>query len=206
MTAAPGARPAGNLNAANGVTVARMVLVVPFGLLLLAGSDPDAAVGQGRTSGAAAWLAAVVFAVAAATDRLDGQLARARGLQTELGAFLDPVADKALVGTALVGLSLVGEVPWAVTVVVLVREVGVTLLRTAVLRHGVLPVSRGGKAKTALQSLALVLLVAPLSGLLQVVALVVLAAAVLVTVVTGADYVVRALALRRAGAQGGPVR
>ena len=80
-----------------------------------------------------------VFAVASVTDRVDGELARRRGLVTEFGKIADPIADKALMGTALVGLSLLGDLPWWVTVVVLVREVGVTLLRFWVIRHGVIP-------------------------------------------------------------------
>ena len=82
------------------------------------------------------------------TDRVDGELARRRGLVTDFGKIADPIADKALIGTALVGLSLLGELPWWVTVVVLVREIGITLLRFVVIRHGVMPAGRGGKAKT----------------------------------------------------------
>lgn len=190
------ARPVGRWNVANALTFLRLVLVVPFGALLLAAGE------DGRTAGVTAVVAAGLFAVAAATDRWDGHLARSRGLVTDLGAVMDPVADKALIGTALVGLSVVGEVPWLVTAVVLVREVGVTALRMWVLRHGVIPASRGGKAKTALQSLALLLLVAPLGGVAQAAAFVALAVAVLVTLVTGADYVSRALALRRSATSG----
>ena len=93
-----------------------------------------------------------MFAVAAVTDRIDGDIARKRGLVTEFGKLADPIADKALVGAALIGLSVLHDLPWWVTVVVLAREVGVTLLRFWVIRHGVIPASRGGKVKTLLQA------------------------------------------------------
>lgn len=175
-------------NVANYLTVLRLLLVPVFGWALLAES--------GRS---AAWrgAAAVVFAVAAYTDRVDGQLARSRGLVTPFGKLADPIADKALIGTALVGLSLLDELPWVVTLVVLAREVGVTLLRFWVIRHGVIPASRGGKLKTLLQGLGIGLYVLPLTGLLASARGAVMALAVAVTVVTGVDYVVRAVRLRR---------
>jgi CDP-diacylglycerol--glycerol-3-phosphate 3-phosphatidyltransferase len=92
---------------------------------------------------------------------------------------------------------VLGELPWWVTVVVLIREVGVTLLRFWVIRHGVIPASRGGKVKTALQALAIGLYILPLEGAAHGVAVAVMAAAVVVTVVTGVDYVARAIRLRR---------
>ena len=106
-----------------------------------------------------------VFAVASITDRFDGELARKRSLVTEFGKLADPIADKALVGAALIGLSLLGDLPWWVTVVMLVREVGVTVLRFWVIRHGVIAASRGGKVKTLLQAVAIGLFVLPAVGL-----------------------------------------
>ena len=120
-------------------------------------------------------LAFLAFAVASVTDRVDGELARKRGLVTDFGKIADPIADKALIGAALIGLSLLGELPWWVTVVVLVREIGVTLLRFFVIRHGVMPASRGGKVKTLLQAVAIGLLILPLGGVLHAVALLVMA-------------------------------
>ena len=78
--------------------------------------------------------------------------------------MVDPIADKALIGSALVGLSMLGDLPWWVTVLILVREVGVTVLRFAVIRRGVIPASRGGKLKTVVQAVAVGLFVLPLSG------------------------------------------
>ncbi|ONH31322.1 CDP-alcohol phosphatidyltransferase [Pseudofrankia asymbiotica] len=145
------------------------------------------------------------YAVAAITDQIDGAVARKHGLVTEFGAFVDPVADKALTGAALVSLSILGEIPWAVTVVVVGRELGVTLLRLWVIRHGVIAASRGGKLKTLLLNISLGLAVLPLTGPAAVVSDAVLAAGVVVAVATGVDYVARALALRRAsGSPGSP--
>jgi CDP-diacylglycerol--glycerol-3-phosphate 3-phosphatidyltransferase len=175
-------------NLANGLTAFRLVLVPVFAALLM--HD-----GGGHASWRVAAFAA--FAVASITDRFDGELARRRGLVTDVGTIADPIADKALTGAALVGLSLLGELPWWVTVVVLVREVGITALRFVVIRHGVMPASRGGKVKTFLQGLAIGLYVLPLSGAAHTVAEVVMGAAVVVTVVTGLDYLTRAATLRR---------
>jgi CDP-diacylglycerol--glycerol-3-phosphate 3-phosphatidyltransferase len=184
----PTVRPPSTWNVANGLTALRIALVPVFAALLLHG--------EGRQT---SWRVAafVAFAVASLTDRFDGELARRHGLVTDLGKIADPIADKALTGTALVGLSALGELPWWVTILVLAREAGVTALRFAVIRHGVLPASRGGKLKTSLQVLAIGLYVLPLAGATQTVAEVVMALAVVVTVVTGVDYGARAARLRR---------
>ena len=126
------------------------------------------------------------------TDRFDGALARSYGMVTEFGKLADPIADKALIGAALIGLSMLGDLPWWVTVLILVREIGVTVLRFAVLRHGVIPASRGGKLKTLVQAVAIGLFVLPLSGAWLTGAWVVMWAAIVLTVVTGVDYVVSA--------------
>jgi CDP-diacylglycerol--glycerol-3-phosphate 3-phosphatidyltransferase len=175
-------------NVANGLTAFRLLLVPLFAVLLMhdGGDDPGWRVA-----------AVVAFVVASVTDRFDGELARRRGLVTDVGTIADPIADKALTGAALVGLSLLGELPWWVTVLVLTREVGITLLRFVVIRHGVMPASRGGKVKTFLQGLAIGLYLLPLSGAGRTVAEAVMAVAGVVTVVTGADYLLRAARLRR---------
>ena len=179
-------------NVANYLTVLRLALVPLFLVLLLGRDGTD----DGWRIGAA-----LVFALASYTDRIDGQIARSRGLVTSFGKLADPIADKALTGAALIGLSLLGELPWWVTVVVLVREIGVTLLRFVVIRHGVMPASRGGKLKTLLQGLAIGVYLLPLSGLAASTRVPVMALAVLVTVATGVDYVVRAVTLRRTSAR-----
>jgi CDP-diacylglycerol--glycerol-3-phosphate 3-phosphatidyltransferase len=177
------------LNLPNALTVLRLLLVPVFAWLLLRDGGDDSA--------SRVW-AALVFVVASATDFVDGELARRQGLVTTFGKVVDPIADKALTGTALVGLSYLGELPWWVTVVILVREIGVTLLRFWVIRHGVIPASRGGKAKTAAQMVAIFLYLLPLTGWLVGAREVVMGVAVLLTLATGVDYVVRAVRLRSA--------
>jgi CDP-diacylglycerol--glycerol-3-phosphate 3-phosphatidyltransferase len=175
-------------NIANALTVFRLLLVPVFVAALF--------VGDGHEDGWR-WVAWGVFALASYTDSLDGKLARERNLVTAFGKLADPIADKALTGAALIGLSLLDELAWWVTIVVLVREVGVTLLRFWVIRHGVIPASRGGKLKTLLQGVAIGLYVLPLSGWFENGASLLMGVAVVVTVVTGIDYVTRALTLRQ---------
>ena len=177
-------------NLANALTVLRLVLVPVFLAVLLHGS------GHLTSWRFGAW---AVFALASITDRFDGELARRRGMITEFGKLADPIADKALVGAALIGLSSLGELPWWVTIVILVREIGVTLLRFWVIRHGVIPASRGGKLKTLLQAVAIGLFVLPHWDWLRDIAWVVMIAAIIVALVTGVDYVGRAVRLRRDG-------
>ncbi|MBO0900673.1 CDP-diacylglycerol--glycerol-3-phosphate 3-phosphatidyltransferase [Cellulomonas sp. zg-ZUI22] len=179
-------------NAANVVTVLRIAVVPLFAVALLA--DGGHTVG-GRL------LATGLFVLAAASDRLDGWLARRSGQVTDLGKMLDPIADKLLIGSALVLLSWLGDLWWWVTVLVLVRELGITVMRFFLLRYVVLPASRGGKLKTVLQAVAISLYLLPLDHLpafVGVPAAVVMAAAVLVTVLTGLDYVRDAVRIRRA--------
>jgi CDP-diacylglycerol---glycerol-3-phosphate 3-phosphatidyltransferase len=183
----------GVANVANLLTGLRMVLVPVFLVALF--------VGDGHQTN---WrlVAFAIFATAVITDRLDGALARTYDLVTEFGKLADPIADKALIGAALIGLSLLGDLPWWVTVVILVRELGVTALRFAVLRDGVIPASRGGKLKTLVQAIAIGLFILPLSGMWQTGAWVIMWAALVLTVVTGVDYVVSAVRDSRARAAG----
>ena len=171
------------LNIANVLTVLRIALVPVFLWSLFADGGHDTR-----------WRLAAfgIFVVAAITDRVDGQLARKHGLVTEFGKMADPIADKALIGAALVGLSLLGDLPWWITVVIAVREIGITLLRFAVLRHGVIPAGRGGKLKTLVQSVAIGIIVLPLPDAVMPAAMVVMIVAVVLTVVTGLDYLVQA--------------
>jgi CDP-diacylglycerol--glycerol-3-phosphate 3-phosphatidyltransferase len=175
------------VNVANALTVVRFVLVPVFLVVLFVDSGQSAAW---------RWAAFAVFAVASLTDTFDGDLARRWGLVTDFGKIADPIADKALTGAALVGLSMLGELAWWITLTIAARELAVTLLRFWVLRHGVIPASRGGKIKTVLQTLALGLAIMPLPAFFRPGVGVLMVAAVVVTVVTGADYLVRALRLR----------
>lgn len=180
VATAPEAPQASAWNLPNALTVLRILMVPIFGWLLL---------GEGGQSTSLRWWALVVFLVAITTDWVDGYLARRMGLITAFGKLMDPIADKALIGTALIALSLIDLLPWWVTVVILVREIGITLMRFVVIRRGVIPASKGGKLKTVLQSVGLSMVMAPVGGWFGELGLWVMYAAVLVTVVTGADYV-----------------
>ncbi|MGI8307600.1 CDP-diacylglycerol--glycerol-3-phosphate 3-phosphatidyltransferase [Saccharopolyspora hattusasensis] len=178
------------VNIANILTVSRLALVPVFLVALFWDGGHDTLW---------RWIATGVFAIASITDRIDGDLARKRGLVTDFGKVADPIADKALTGAALVGLSLLGDLGWWITWVIIGREVAVTLLRFWVIRHGVIPASHGGKVKTLLQALAIGLYLLPLGSWADIPRWIVMGAALVATVGTGLDYVVRAVRLRAAG-------
>ncbi|MFK4106659.1 CDP-diacylglycerol--glycerol-3-phosphate 3-phosphatidyltransferase [Streptomyces sp. NPDC019531] len=177
-------------NIANLLTMLRLVLVPGFVALMLAegGYDP-------------AWrsFAWAAFAVAMITDLFDGHLARTYNLVTDFGKIADPIADKAIMGAALICLSGLGDLPWWVTIVILGRELGITLLRFIVIRYGVIPASRGGKLKTLSQGIAVGMYILALTGWLATARFWVMAVAVVLTVATGVDYVRQAIVLRRQG-------
>ncbi|HEU4348613.1 MAG TPA: CDP-diacylglycerol--glycerol-3-phosphate 3-phosphatidyltransferase [Actinoplanes sp.] len=185
----PAARVVPLLNPANLLTVVRFVLVPVFLALVVI---------SGMTSAGWRITACVAFCVASATDYVDGWIARRFQLVTSFGKVADPIADKALTGSALVVLSAYGQLPWWVTVLILFRELGVTGLRFWVIRYGIIPASRGGKLKTALQIAAIAWYLWPVPEPWDGVGAWLMGAAVAVTLVTGADYVVQALRLRRA--------
>ena len=175
-------------NAANILTVLRIVLVPVFLALVV----------SSQLTGTGARIAAcLVFCVASATDFVDGWIARRWSMVTSFGKVADPIADKALTGTALVLLSVYDRLPWWVTLLILAREWGITALRFWVIRYGIIPASRGGKLKTGLQIAAIGWYLWPVPDPFDVVGVWLMGAALLVTVVTGADYVVEALRLRR---------
>jgi CDP-diacylglycerol---glycerol-3-phosphate 3-phosphatidyltransferase len=191
--------PASNWNVPNALTTVRILAVPFFGWALLVddGNSPEWR-----------WVAYVIFALAMITDKIDGDLARKHNLVTDFGKIADPIADKALTGMAFVGLSIIGELWWWVTAVVLLREWGITLMRLWLVRTGVvLPAGQGGKLKTVVQTVALGMLVIPLrmftgpwdpiGEALWWVAITLMGIAVVLTVVTGADYVRKTIAARR---------
>ncbi|WP_353816694.1 CDP-diacylglycerol--glycerol-3-phosphate 3-phosphatidyltransferase [Agromyces sp. SYSU T00266] len=154
MTDAAGRDRTSNWNLPNAITIVRIVMAPIFFWLLLA---------DGGADGPMRWWAAVIFIVAISTDWVDGHLARSRGLVTDLGKILDPIADKLLTSGALVCLSILGELWWWVTILIVVREVGITVWRLVELRRGtVVPASSGGKAKTFAQAIAISLFLTPL--------------------------------------------
>lgn len=182
-------------NLPNILTMLRIALVPFFAWFLLADSGEH---------GLWRWAALAVFAVAMYTDKLDGDIARARGLITDFGKIADPIADKLLTGAAFVILSVLGEIPWWATLIILVREWGITLLRLVVIRYGVIPASSGGKIKTVLQTVVLFLYLLPFTAQwtwLGVAAFVLLLATVAVTLVTGLQYVFLSARLIRGGSR-----
>ena len=182
------AAPVPLLNAANVLTGARLMLVPVFVATVIA---------SGMSHAGWRMTACLIFVVASATDLVDGWIARRYELVTSLGKVADPIADKALTGAALLLLSVYDLLPWWVTVVILARELGITGLRFWVIRHGVIAASRGGKVKTALQILAITWYLWPMPEALAAIGPWIMGAAVVVTVVTGFDYIAQALRLRR---------
>ncbi|TDP94535.1 CDP-diacylglycerol--glycerol-3-phosphate 3-phosphatidyltransferase [Leucobacter luti] len=198
--AAAGAKPS-NWNAPNIITGARIVATPFFVWMLLADNGEN---------GALRWAAAVFFVVAIATDAWDGYLARSRGLITDLGKLLDPIADKFLTGAALVGLSILDELPWWVTIVVLIREIGVTIHRLMIVHDVVVAAAWMGKLKTVAQSVAITLALLPLADVLGPAApvaiwlnIITMTIAVALTILSGLDYVLAYVRSRRdSGARG----
>lgn len=193
MTGAAEPRGPSAWNLPNALTVSRILLVPVFGGLLLESGGHTV---QHRL------LATAVFVAAMITDKIDGDLARSRNMVTDFGKITDPLADKAMVSMAFIGLSMIGLIWWWVTILILTREFGITLVRFLVIRHGVMPAGRGGKWKTFLQTIAISLLVLPNwsypgGSVVAGVGYSVLAAATVLTVVTGVDYVIKAVKLRR---------
>jgi CDP-diacylglycerol--glycerol-3-phosphate 3-phosphatidyltransferase len=192
--------PPSNWNLPNALTTLRIVMVPFFGWALLVDG------GDSVTWRVVAW---ALFVAAMITDKIDGDIARSRNLITDFGKIADPIADKALTGMAFVGLSVIGELWWWVTVVVLLREWGITLLRIWVIRYGVMAAGSGGKLKTVLQTVALGFFILPIrllqddwgvaGDVLWGIAVLMMVAAVTLTVATGLDYVIKALAVRRNG-------
>lgn len=180
-----------NLNVPNALTVLRIIMVPVFVVMLFVA--PTTPVWR--------WVATVIFVVAILTDLVDGYVARRYKLITDFGKLWDPIADKALTGAAFVSLSILGELPWFFTVLILLREWGITWLRAGMAKYGIMAANRGGKLKTVTQSLALVLFLAwlpALPGWLQLLAWLLMWAALILTLVTGVDYIREALRIRKA--------
>jgi CDP-diacylglycerol---glycerol-3-phosphate 3-phosphatidyltransferase len=167
-------------------TLLRVFLVPVIALLLLVGGE------------AARWWAFGIFVFAAATDSVDGWVARRFIGVTRWGQLADPAADKALIVGSLAVLAYLGELPWWAVAVIVLREVGVTVLRSALVRRGiVMPASVFGKAKTVSQVIAVTLYLLP--GVPDGLRLGVLWVAVVLTVASGLEYIARGKRLRRAG-------
>lgn len=172
----------------NAITVARIPLAVVFFVLLLVGGT------AGESSLALRWVAAVLFVVAISTDWVDGYLARRYEIVSDFGKLWDPIADKLLTGSAFVGLAILGEVPWWMVVVILVREWGITAHRLVVATTHVVAAAWLGKIKTAAQGVVLSWALLPLGELIgrgpwEIVTLVGMWVVVILTIVSGIDYV-----------------
>lgn len=169
----------------NAITIVRILCAPVFLWMLLS---------DGGVDGALRWWAAALFIVAIATDGVDGYLARRYEIVTDLGKLLDPIADKVLTGLAFVGLSILGELPWWITIVVLVREIGITIYRFLVVSDHVLAAAWMGKLKTVAQAVALSLALLPLWTLVGEwiwwVNVVTMTIAVVLTIASGIDYIV----------------
>jgi CDP-diacylglycerol--glycerol-3-phosphate 3-phosphatidyltransferase len=164
----------------NWLTVLRIALI-PAGVWAIFHSPSN-------TWQSIAWL---IFFVLGMTDILDGHWARKSGRTTPLGAFLDPVADKALIGAAMISLAILDRFPWWIVFVILFREIGITIFRLAVIRDGVIPASKGGKVKTLTQNFGVGFYILPLPDLLHPLRDSLMAVAVILTVWTGVDYIVK---------------
>ena len=182
-----GQTPASTGNVANIITVVRILLAPVFIWLLFA---------DGHQLGVLRYVSAGLFILAIVTDSVDGLLARRQNLVTDVGKILDPIADKVLVGGALVTLSIIGDLWWWVTIVILVRELGITVFRLVVVRRRVIPASPGGKLKTVMQSVAISFYLVPLwvllGGWVHWLNASLMAVALGLTLVTGVDYLIKA--------------
>lgn len=179
-----------NINVPNALTVLRIVLVPVFGWMLLAHAHE----GSWRSA------STIVFIVAILTDFVDGRVARKYGLVTNFGKIWDSVADKALTGMAFIGLSILGELPWWMTILILLREWGITVMRVFMLKYQVMAANRGGKFKTATQALAIIMFCLGLWRVpiwVVVIAWSVMIVAFVLTILTGLFYLCDAWRIRR---------
>lgn len=172
------------MNLPNALTIFR-ILALPFcawALFKEGGEDP--------TWQIIAWTS---FFLVGLTDILDGRIARKRNQVSSFGAILDPIADKAFIGTALIGLSILGKIPWWVTAIILFREIGITIIRLAIVNRKVISANRGGKIKSLLQNFSVGFYILPLPENLYLPRDILLGAAVVLTLATGLEYLRNAL-------------
>jgi CDP-diacylglycerol--glycerol-3-phosphate 3-phosphatidyltransferase len=172
------------INVPNFLTTIRIVVVPILAWLLF---RDDASSDSNR------FIAGILFIIAALTDIADGIIARRWNLITNFGKIFDPIADKALIGVALVGLSYLNLLDWWFTWVILAREIFVTFLRFWVINKGVIPASRGGKLKTIMQIVAISFYLLPLPETVSIVAEVLMYVAVILTLATAVDYIMKAI-------------
>jgi CDP-diacylglycerol--glycerol-3-phosphate 3-phosphatidyltransferase len=167
------------MNLPNSLTVIR-ILALPFCAWALFKNG-----GDDSTWRIIAWCA---FFIVGMTDVFDGRIARSRNQVSAFGAILDPIADKAFIATALIGLSILDRIPWWVTVLILTRELGVTILRFAVIKREIISATRGGKFKTLIQNFAVGFYILPLPENLFLPRDLLLGVAMYLTIMTGLSY------------------
>jgi CDP-diacylglycerol--glycerol-3-phosphate 3-phosphatidyltransferase len=179
----------------NVITVVR-ILFAPafFVLLILAGTDLESPL---------RWWAAGLFIFGMATDGIDGWLARRFDAVSDFGKLMDPIADKVLTGGAIIAISVLGELPWWVTALILIREIGITVWRMVELGDNVVvAASWAGKVKTVLQFFAISAALLPLAPVLgdgyNILNVVLMTVATVATLASGLDYLVAATRARRA--------
>lgn len=175
------------MNLPNLITIIRIALVPLFVVLLFVAPN--------------SWWSVSIFVLAIASDGVDGAIARRKNLITNLGKLLDPIADKALLGSALISLSILDRVPLWITTIILIREIGITGYRLLVAKHRIIAAAGGGKLKTILQSVAVGFLLSPLDSYLSwlvPIETILLFAALILTLTSGVQFVLAELKARRA--------
>jgi CDP-diacylglycerol--glycerol-3-phosphate 3-phosphatidyltransferase len=164
----------------NTLTVTR-ILLIPIGVYVVFLDGGDNARYQ--------ILAWSIFFVLGLTDIVDGKWARQSNRITALGTFLDPVADKALIGSAMISLSILDRFPWWMTILILTREIGITIFRLLVIRDGVIPASKGGKLKTFMQGFGVGFYMLPLPASLDWFKTAFISVAIILTITSAFDYI-----------------
>jgi CDP-diacylglycerol--glycerol-3-phosphate 3-phosphatidyltransferase len=163
----------------NTLTVAR-ILLIPIGVYTLFYDGGDNSKYQ--------LISYAIFFTLGMTDIVDGRWARHSNKITPLGTFLDPVADKALIGAAMISLSILDRFPWWITILILTREIGITLFRLLVIKNGVIPASKGGKIKTLMQNFGVGFFILPLPAWLDWFKYGFISVAIILTITSAYDY------------------
>ena len=163
----------------NTLTLTR-ILLIPTGVYTLFYDGGDNSTFQ--------LISYAIFFTLGMTDIVDGRWARHSNRITPLGTFLDPVADKALIGAAMISLSILGRFPWWITILILTREIGITLFRLLVIKNGVIPASKGGKIKTLTQNFGVGFFILPLPAWLDWFKYGFIGVAIILTITSAYDY------------------
>lgn len=168
------------MNLPNKLTILRMIMIIPFVVFMLV-----------PIGGAGKWIALALFVIASLTDLLDGKIARKYNLVTTFGKFMDPLADKLLVCSALICLVEMGKIPAWIVIIIVSREFIISGFRQVASDKGVvIAASYSGKFKTTFQMVMIVLMIADIP-VLSLVTTIVMWAALILTLVSLVDYLVK---------------